>query len=273
MIKFLRGLPVEKSILVNFQEKKKCSNIKDTFLSTIDFNNLKYPKNSITLCRITSDDNLSSLRKAVETFTKTFIARNWPPYSSFRQPRCGPTFANRARLYAILNPPPDSSRFPPVFRPHTRVYTHTHTYTQLRTAKLFLLATTYTLLSLPFAFQQVRNAWAREEDGLLSRTAGGRTGWWKVLATNPLLRGRGKFGLIRGIVASGRTIPYLVMQLHAQLLPSPFEDVSSVAVARGHLPLNTRVFFFFFSSLLLSSKPTFPRSRFPTSSFVLWKSW
>lgn len=164
----------------------------------------------------------------------------------------------------------------PVSRPffgHTRAYTHTHTYTQLRTAKLFLLATTYTLLSLPFAFQQVRNAWAREEDGLLSRTAGGRTGWWKVLATNPLLRGRGKFGLIRGIVASGRTIPYLVMQLHAQLLPSPFEDVSSVAVARGHLPLNTRVFFFFFSSLLLSSKPTFPRSRFPTSSFVLWKSW
>lgn len=153
----------------------------------------------------------------------------------------------------------------PVSRPffgHTRAYIHTHTYTQLRTAKLFLLATTYTLLSLPFAFQQVRNAWAREEDGLLSRTAGGRTGWWKVLATNPLLRGRGKFGLIRGIVASGRTIPCLVMQLHAQLLPSPFEDVSSVAVARGHLPLNTRGFFFFFSSSSFI-EANFPSKQIP----------
>ena len=49
------------------------------------------------------------------------------------------------------------------------------------------------------------------------------------------------------------------MQLHAQLLPSPFEDVSSVAVARGHLPLNTRVFFFF---LFLSS--SFIEANFPS---------
>lgn len=154
---------------------------------TINFNNLKYPK--LANHPIYNHAAVSCLFW-LKTFTQFYRWYNWPPYSSFRQPPCGHTFLNRALPYAILNPS-DSFHFPPFFsaRAHTQFWP---CLPQLRTAKLFLPATLQPptpAASPSFAFQQVRNASARE-DGLLSRT-GERIGWRvmrEVLATNPFLR-------------------------------------------------------------------------------------